>query len=72
MAQILQRVDANKEHKVSKIDSDCKCKFSYTWLDNVVEIKQESGQSTTHKLGDYIAKTYTAGQAISNKRKAIV
>ncbi len=48
MVQILQRVDADKEHKVCEIDRDCKCKFVYTWLDKVVEIKQESGQSTTH------------------------
>ncbi len=48
MVQILQRVDANKEQKVCEIDRDCKCKFSYTWLDKVVEIKQESGQSRMH------------------------
>ncbi len=42
------RVDADKENKVHAIDRDCKCKFSYTWLNNVVKIKQESGQSTTH------------------------
>ncbi len=47
MVQILQRVDADKEHKVLKIDRDCKCKFSYTWLDKVVEIKLESGHSNT-------------------------
>ncbi len=48
MVQILQRVDADKENKVFEIVSDCKCKFSYTWLDKVVEIKQEIGQSITH------------------------
>ncbi len=46
MVQILQRVDGDKEHIVPEIDRDCKCWFSYTWLDKVVEIKQESGQST--------------------------
>ncbi len=55
-------MDADKEHKVREIGRNCKCKFSYTWLDKVVEIKQESEQSTMRKLGDYIAKTYTAGQ----------
>ncbi len=43
IVQILQRVDTDKEHKVCEIDVDCKCKSSYTWLDKVVEIKQESG-----------------------------
>ncbi len=42
MVQILQRVDADKEDRVHEIDRDCKCKFSYTWLDKVVKIKQES------------------------------
>ncbi len=44
MVQILQRVGADKENKVHEIDKDCKCKFSYTWLENMVEIKQETGQ----------------------------
>ncbi len=30
MLHILQKVDADKQHKVCKIDRDCKCKFSYT------------------------------------------
>ncbi len=48
MVQILQRVNADKENRVREIDRDFKCKFSYTWLDKVVEIKQESGH--THEL----------------------
>ncbi len=40
MVQILQTVEAEKEHKVREIDRDCKCKFFYRWLDKVVEIKQ--------------------------------
>ncbi len=36
MVQILQKVDADKENKMCEIDKDCKCKFSYTWLDKVV------------------------------------
>ncbi len=50
MVQILQRVDAEKEQKVHEIDREvyASVSFFYTWLDKVVEIKQESGQSTTH------------------------
>ena len=61
MFRTLQTVD--KEHKVREIDKDCKCKFSFTWLDKSVEIKHENGQSTTHKLGEFIEKTDAPGQA---------
>jgi hypothetical protein len=64
MVQVLQAVDVDKEHKVREIDKDCKCKFSFKWLDKEVETKLENGQSTTQRLGDFIEKTYTAGQAI--------
>ena len=47
-----------------EIDKDCKCKFSFTWLDKSVEIKHENGQSTTHKLGEFIEKTDAPGQAV--------
>ena len=62
MISTLQTVD--REHKGREIDKNCKCKFSFTWLDKSVEIKHENGQSTTHKLGEFIEKTDEPGQAV--------
>ncbi len=77
IVQILQRVDADKENKVREIDRDCKCKFSYTCLDKVVQIKQESGQSIdTHQLREKQKarkmRLQDLSLSISNKRKSIV
>jgi len=38
MVHVLQTLDVDKEHKVREIN-DCKCKFSFTWLDKEIKIK---------------------------------
>ena len=61
MISTLQTVD--REHKGREIDKNCKCKFSFTWLDKSVEIKRENGQQRT-SLASLLKKTDEHGQAV--------